>query len=186
MQGKGSKVYAWFCEYRMHACIALLVVAGMLLLQRAEMKTVPESELSGRDVAVRYVGPLDTVVSRSGINHGSTRLDGGYGIGVANDIDRDDLLKKLRPIIYVPFASVLGVGREQVAKLEEAGPQLRIGLYQGEIVTAQGLAGPVLTYQAYAEKMEARRNIWLTVALLIAGTSILLFLATLGKRQSPD
>lgn len=170
----------------MHICIALLVVAGMLLLQRAETRVVPESELSGRDVTIRYVGPLEAVVSRSGINHGSTRLDGGFGIGVENDIDRDDYLRKLRPVIYVPFAPVLGVGREQVAALEQTGQQLRIGLYQGEIVTVHSLTGPVFTYQAYAEKMEVRRSTWLVVALLTATSSIMLFLTTLVRRPSLD
>lgn len=183
MQRKTSKVYAWLCEYRVHTCIVLLVVASMMLLKRAETKIVPESELSRRDVAVKYVGALETVVTRDGIHHGSTRLDGGLGIGVENDIDRDDFLKKLRPVIYVPFAPVLGVGREQLAAVGAAGPQLRIGLYQGEIVTVHSLTRSVLTYQAYAEKMDARRNIWLGMALLIAICSILLFLATRGKRS---
>lgn len=186
MRRKGLKVYEWLYKYRMHLCIALLVVAGMLLLQRAEMQVIPESELSARNVAVKYIGSLETVVSRNGINHGSTRLNGGFGIGVDNDIDRDEYLRKLRPVIYLPFAQVLGVGREQIAALEGNGQQLRIGLYQGEIVTVHSLTGPVLTYQAYAEKMEACRNIWLVVALLTAISSILLFLATLVRHPSLD
>ncbi len=90
MRTKAEMFYAWLCEYRMHICLCLLVVAGVLLMQRSETRTVPELDLSGRDVTVAYVGPLETVVSRSGINHGNTKLDGGFGfgLGIQNDMDR--------------------------------------------------------------------------------------------------
>lgn len=183
MRMKVAKIFLWLQEYRVHCCIALLIVAGLMWMQRSETKVVLESALSARDVTVKYVGPLEAIVSRTGVNHGSTHLDAGFGIGIDNDIARDDLMKKLRPVLYVPFAPVLDVGREQASVIEKAGPFLRVGLFQGAIITADSPSGPVFTYQDYAEKIEQRRNIWMMAALLVAATSIVLFVVT--RRRTP-
>lgn len=168
----------WLRQYRAYCGIGLLAIAGLMLMHRAEMRANAEKTLTTRDVTLKYVGPIEKAISRSGINHGTTKFDAGLGIGVANDIDRDELLLRLRPILYVPFASVLSVTQEQASTVEAAGPRLRIGLHLGEVVTLEGDAGPVLSYQAYVEKIEKRRDFWLVGAIVAAVASLAIFVGT--------
>lgn len=188
---QSTKAIHWLRVYRSHACIGLLVIAGMLWLKLSETKPAPEHQVRQRQVVVQYVGPLTTVVSRSGRMQGSTQLDGGYGIGIANDVDRDPLMLKLRPTVYLPFDPILGIGREQAEALATLGPSLTIGLLQEGIVTLDSPAGPVLAYGTYAQKIEARRRWLMGAALLAAACAVLLYVFTrpapsAGEARLPD
>lgn len=177
-----AKVLRWLREYRAYCSIGLLVIAGLMLMRQEEMRAAEEKTLTARDVTLKYVGPIEKAISRSGLNHGTTKFDAGLGIGVANDIDRDELLLRLRPVLYVPFASVLSVTHEQAGAVEAAGPRLRIGLHLGEVVTLEGAGGPVLSYQAYVEKIEQRRGIWLMGAVVAAVVSVAIYVGTTRVR----
>jgi len=169
------RVSRWLREYRTYCSIGLLVIAGLMLMHRAEMRAAAEKTLTARDVTLKYVGPIEKAISRSGINHGTTKFDAGLGIGIENDIDRDELLLRLRPVLYLPFASVLSVTQEQAGAVEAAGPRVRIGLHLGEVVTLEGAAGPILSYQAYNEKIERRRGQWLIGAIVAAVVSVAIY-----------
>lgn len=173
-----ARVLRWLREYRAYCSIGLLVIAGLMLMHRAEMRAPAEKTLTVRDATLKYVGPIEKAISRSGISHGTTKFDAGLGIGVANDIDRDELMLRLRPVLYVPFASILSVTQEQAGAVETAGPRLRIGLHLGEVVTLEGAAGPVLSYQAYVGKIEQPRAVWLTGAIVAAVVAVAIYVGT--------
>lgn len=173
-----TRILQWFREYRAYCSIGLLVIAGLILMHRAEMMAPAEKTLTSRDATLKYVGPIEKAISRSGINHGTTKFDAGLGIGIANDIDRDELMQKLRPVLYLPFASILSVTQEQAGAVEAAGPRLRIGVHLGEVVTLEGAAGPVLSYQAYVGKIEQRRDLWLMEAIVAAAVAVAIYVGT--------
>ncbi|WP_172705765.1 hypothetical protein [Variovorax paradoxus] len=173
-----AKVLRWFREYRAYCSIGLLVIAGLMLMHRAEMRAPAEKTLTVRDAMLKYVGPIEKAISRSGTNHGTTKFDAGLGIGVANYIDHDELMLRLRPVLYLPFASILSVTQEQAGAVEAAGPRLRIGMHLGEVVTLEGAAGPVLSYQAYVGKIEQRRDFWLMGAIVAAAVALVIYVGT--------
>jgi hypothetical protein len=146
-----------------------------MLMQRSETRVVPENELSRRSVVVKYVGELEKTVSRSGINHGTTHFSGGYGIGIENDVDRDEMMLRLRPVIYVPFASILGVTLEKAAEVKRAGTSLSIALYQGEIATASAAGRELMTYGEYVSRVEHQRSFWMLAAAITAFAAVLVF-----------
>lgn len=177
----------WLVQYRVHLFLALLAVAGMAAKYRSELEVVPLQALSPRNVSLRYVGDLETVVSRSGIQHGSTRFKAGAGIGVANDIERNEMLRKLQPVLYVPFTGVLDISRSQAQAVERAGPELRIMLHRGEIFAVSSQAGDVIPYADYAEKALLLRERWLwgtwaVVAIAILYLAAATLLARLGNQ----
>ncbi len=167
----------WLVQYRAHLFLALLAVAGMAAKYRSELEVVPLQALSPRNVSLRYVGDLETVVSRSGIQHGSTRFKAGIGIGVANDIERNEMLRKLQPVLYVPFAGVLDISRSQAQAVEQAGPELRIMLYRGEIFAVSSQTGDVIPYADYAGKALLLRERWLWGTWAVVAIAILYFAA---------
>jgi hypothetical protein len=48
-------------------------------------------------------------------------------------------------------------------------------LHLGEVVTLEGAAGPILSYQAYNEKIERRRGQWLIGAIVAAVVSVAIY-----------
>ncbi|WP_144299045.1 hypothetical protein [Variovorax paradoxus] len=179
-----NSVAQWLVHHRIYLFLALLAVAGLAAKYRSELEVVPLQALSARDVSLRYIGDLETVVSRSGIQHGSTRFKAGIGIGVENDIERNEMLRKLQPVLYVPFADVLDISRTQAQAVEGAGPNLRIMLHRGAIFAVSSQAGDVIPYTDYAEKAQLLRERWLWGTWAVVVIAVLYFaVATLLARH---
>lgn len=188
MRERLNRLAGWLISYRIHCFVALVLLAGLMVMQRSETRIASQQDLMEREVTMTYVGEVESIVSRGGINHGSTHFNAGLGLGIVNDVDKNELLKKLRPAIYLPFASVLDMTKAKAAQIENAGPALRIALYRGEIVTVTGKAGPVLSYAEYAAKVEERRDRWAVLAAAAAALALLLLALTtvMGKTRRPE
>lgn len=164
--------------------LLLLVAAGMMAKYCSEIVILQKNALSERDVSLRYVGELETIVSRTGIQHGSTHFDAGLGIGIANDAERNELLKKLRPVVYLPFAKVLDVTKTQVAEVARAGPDVRVMLHGGEVLALSGPAGEVLSYEGYVARVQTVRERWRWGAWIALAAAVLYFVAaTIAARR---
>jgi len=164
-------------QYRWHVAIGLLCVAGVLLKFRAETQVAPRERLIEKEVTATYVGELESVRSNIGRQPTSIHQRAGYGVGVPNTNEPNELLKRLQPTLYIRFAERLAIDASDAERIRAAGPEIKLSLWQGEIVAVSGGAGGIISYEDYAGRVERTRSAWLVSAVLVAIISVLWFSA---------
>lgn len=153
---------------RVYVFVGLFVVAALITKARSELEVVERNSLLSRDVALRYVGNLEKVVSRSGLNHGSTHFQGGQGIGIENDKERNEVLRKLRPVLYIPFSDILALTEAELESVAQGGPEVNVLLLHGEVLAVSNTTREIIPYERYALKVRQKRErlFWAALATI--------------------
>ncbi|WP_208508086.1 hypothetical protein [Variovorax paradoxus] len=169
---------SWVVSNRHLTAFVLLVIAAGALKYRADTPLPLPTGLQHQAVTITYLGPLTLSRSRSGRNAGTTHFDGGYGVGIPNELEKNSLLQRLQPEIYFQFAEALHVNEDDIARMHEAGNSFTLSTWQGQIVAVAGPRGPLIPYERYAEQIERSKRIALIVAICIAATAVATWIAS--------
>lgn len=177
----------WTVKNRHIVAFILLVLAGGAFKYRADIQSPEPRDLSQQTSTISYLGKLTETRSRDGRYAGSTNFDGGYGIGVANDQERNPLIKRLRPEIYMQFAEPLHVAEQDISNIRNAGDTFTFSTWRGQIVAVTGPQGPIISYERYAAQIERSKQISLILSICLVVGAALSWVAcsVAARRPSP-
>jgi hypothetical protein len=153
------------------------VVAACLAFYQSEIQPVKPSDLREYVVTPTYVGELTLTHSSSGLMAHSTKFNGGYGLGLPNEWARDDLMRKLRPVVYVPFAADWKITSEDLDRGLKSGHTYRVKIFQGEVFEVSDESREILPYAEYASRVERKKEWFLYSAGAVLASAVVLWLA---------
>jgi len=177
----------WTVQNRHIVAFILLALAGGAFKYRADVRSPEARDLSHQTSTISYLGKLTETRSRDGRYAGSTNFDGGYGIGMANDQEKNPLMQRLRPEVYMQFAEPLHVTEQDISNIRSAGDTFTLSTWRGQIVAVTGPQGPIISYERYATQIERSKQISLIVSICLAMGAVLSWIAcsVAARRASP-
>ena len=171
--------FAWLVASRRGVSVGALALASVLAYFQTSIAPAPSSEMRQSTVTPTYVGSL--TLSKG--NH--TGTDAGYGIGVPNDRETNDLLKRLKPTLYVPFHPDLKLNANDIARGIKPGFTYTLTLWQGQIISIADENREIISREEYASRVERRRATLLYWSIGVATAAAIFWLiATLLARRA--
>jgi hypothetical protein len=90
---------------------------------------------------------------------------------------RDDLTRRVKPVVYLPFAGEWATAPPDVVSFVKAGHPYKIKIYQGEVFEVADENRTVLSYIDYAAGVNRRKALFLWCAGAIVLAAIGFWLA---------
>jgi hypothetical protein len=162
--------------------LAVLAVAGFLAFFQTSIAVAPAGEVRSLTATPTYVGSLTLQKG----NH--TGTDAGFGLGVPNDRESSDLLKKIRPTLYVPFHPELNVTATDLARGIKPGFTYTMELWQGQIISIADENRVIISREEYGERVARRkmRYVYWAIALAVAAAVVWSAAAVLNRRTRSE
>ncbi|MBC5786396.1 hypothetical protein H8N03_25900 [Ramlibacter sp. USB13] len=165
------RALTWLAANGQGVSLAALAVAGFLAFFQTSIVIAPAGEVRSLTATPSYVGSLTLQKG----NH--TGTDAGFGLGVPNDRESNDLLRKVRPTLYIPFHPDLKVTAGDLARGIKPGFTYTMDLWQGQIISIADENRSIISREEYGERVAQRKTLFLYWATAIAVIAALVWTA---------
>jgi hypothetical protein len=154
-----KKTRAWISSNGKYVALLALLIAVFIALLQASVTAAPADE-------IRHMTATPTYVGRLLLQKGNqTGRDGGYGIGVPNEGESNELLKRLRPELFFAFHPDLSVNEEDLARGIRPGLTYSMELWKGQIISISEGGRSIISREEYEKRVNSRKATFLYCSL---------------------